>query len=57
MSLLTYAVVKNGPTWAIEHQGFRGGRFKAKEDAVEEAARLTREAERLGHRARLQVAA
>ena len=44
MSLLTYAVVKNGAAWTIEHQGFRGGRFQAKEDAVEEAARLAREA-------------
>lgn len=54
MSLVVYGVVPNGSGWAIDHQGHRVGCWTSRAEAEAEAARLVREAHRLGHQALLQ---
>ncbi len=54
MSLVVYGVVPNGEGWSIDHQGHRVGCWRDRAEAEAEAARLVREAGRLGHQALLQ---
>ncbi len=55
MSLVVYGVVQNDDSWSIDHQGHKVGRWPSRAEAEAEAARLAREADRLGHEARMAV--
>ena len=57
VSLVVYGVVANGNGWSIDHQGHRVGCWRERSEAEAEAARLVREADRLGHQALLQAPA
>ncbi len=55
MSVVVYGVVKNDDFWSIDHQGHKVGRWPSRAEAEAEATRLAREADRLGHEARMAI--
>jgi hypothetical protein len=50
-----YAIVRFNDSWRIVSNGHRAGNFRTREEALERAAKLAREARALGNRVELLV--
>ena len=53
MSDLSYVVAPADGCWSLRHQGYRAGRFNSRDAALREAIGLAREANGVGHQARV----
>ena len=55
MSSLSYVVSPAEGCWSLRHQGYRAGRFDSRDDALREAIELAKEANGVGHEAKVVV--
>ena len=53
MSNLSYVVAPAEGRWSLRHQGYRAGRFDSRDAALREAIGLAKEANGVGHEARV----
>jgi hypothetical protein len=55
MSSLSYVVAPAEGCWNLRHQGYRAGSFQSRDDALREAIGLAKEANGVGHEAKVVV--
>ena len=55
MSSLSYVVAPAEGCWSLRHQGYRAGRFDSCDEALREAIELAKEANGVGHEAKVVV--
>ena len=55
MSSLSYVVAPAEGCWSLRHQGYRAGSFGSRDAALREAIELAKEANGMGHEAKVVV--
>jgi hypothetical protein len=55
MATASYKVIRQGPSWAVEHDGKVGGEYATKEAAFEAIAGVASNAIKDGHEVRIHV--